>query len=884
MKTSILKAGNKTYNYYSIKKYAEENGFNINTLPFSLKVLLENLLRNSDKEYMKKEELEALAQWDSSKDSKRSDISFHPARVIMQDLTGGAALADLAAMRNAINDAGGDSSKINPLIPVDMIIDHSVMVDFFGTEDAYQKNVELEFKRNAERYRFFKWGQQAFDNFRVVPPGTGIIHQLNLEYLASVVTVKDNGTDAPIVYPDTVVGTDSHTTMINGLSVLGWGVGGIEAEAAMLGQPLTMLIPDVIGFRLSGKLAEGITATDLVLKVVKTLREYGVVGKFVEFFGSGLENLSLADRATISNMAPEYGATCGLFPIDQELLKYLRLSGREDDQIDLVEAYAKIQGIWRNDTVEARYTHVINLDISTIEPAMSGPRRPQDLIPLKQIPESFTSELQKNYKVKEINGKSPVNGMDHELTHGDVAIASITSCTNTSNPAVLIAAGLIAKKAAELGMKPKPWVKTSFAPGSQVVTAYLEAAGLMEHMDTIGFNLIGYGCATCIGNSGPLSNEIKDSIKDGNIVTANVLSGNRNFEGRVSPESKASYLASPPLVVLYALAGSVRINLTKDPVGHDRSGKNVYMNELWPSDFEIKEMINKYLTPDLFKDKYADVFLGSKEWQEMDFPNGNLYDWESLSTYIRRPPFFDSFMEQANKESITDIENAKCLAIFPDSTTTDHISPAGNIAKESPAGRYLVSKGVEQQQFNSYGSRRANHEVMMRGTFANIRIKNKMLPGVEGGYTKDSIGEAAAIYDAAITWGDTPLIVFAGKEYGTGSSRDWAAKGPSLQGVKVVVAESYERIHRSNLLGMGILPLEFKEKDSIESLGISGNESFTIIGLSRIKPLGNLTVDVKPEDGSSKTFPVKVRIDTGLELEYWKAGGILNYVLQDFMK
>ena len=884
MKTSILKAGNKTYKFFSIKKYAEDNGFNISVLPFSLKVLLENLLRNSDKEYIREEELKALAQWEPSKDSNRSDISFHPARVIMQDLTGGAALADLAAMRNAISDAGGNSSKINPLIPVDMIIDHSVMVDYFGTKDAYQKNVELEFERNQERYRFFKWGQQAFDNFRVVPPGTGIIHQVNLEYLASVVTVKKDSTDTPLVYPDTVVGTDSHTTMINGLSVLGWGVGGIEAEAAMLGQPLTMLIPDVIGFRLSGQLTEGITATDLVLKVVKTLRDYGVVGKFVEFFGSGLENLSLADRATISNMAPEYGATCGLFPIDQELLKYLKLSGREMDQIDLVEAYAKIQGIWRNDTVEAKYTHVINLDISTIEPAMSGPRKPQDLIPLKQIPNSFTRELKDNYKVKEINGKSSINGIDHELTHGDVAIASITSCTNTSNPHVLIAAGLIAKKAAERGMKPKPWVKTSFAPGSQVVTAYLEAAGLMEHMDTIGFNLIGYGCATCIGNSGPLSNEIKDSIQEGNIVTANVLSGNRNFEGRVSSESKASYLASPPLVVLYALAGSVRIDLTKDPVGQDRSGKNIYMNELWPSDLEIKEMIDKYITPNLFKDKYADVFLGSKEWQEMDFPKGNLYDWESMSTYIRRPPFFDSFMEQANKESVTDIENAKCLAIFPDSTTTDHISPAGNIAKDSPAGRYLISKNIDPSQFNSYGSRRANHEVMMRGTFANIRIKNRMLPGIEGGYTKDSNGETAAIFDAAVTWNESPLIVFAGKEYGTGSSRDWAAKGPSLQGVKVVVAMSYERIHRSNLLGMGILPLEFINDNSVDSLKISGEESFSIKGLGNIEPAGILEAEKILYDGSSKTFSVKVRIDTKLELEYWKAGGILNYVLLEFMK
>lgn len=884
MKTSILNAGSKTYKYYSIKEYAEDNGFNINALPFSLKVLLENLLRNSDKEYMRKEELEALANWKPGKDTKKTDISFHPARVIMQDLTGGAALADLAAMRNAISDAGGDSSKINPLIPVDMIIDHSVMVDYFGTKDAYQKNVELEFERNQERYRFFKWGQQAFDNFRVVPPGTGIIHQVNLEYLASVVTVEDNDTDTPLVFPDTVVGTDSHTTMINGLSVLGWGVGGIEAEAAMLGQPLTMLIPDVVGFKLHGKLSPGITATDLVLRIVQILRGHGVVGSFVEFFGPGLDNLSLADRATISNMAPEYGATCGFFPIDNELLNYLKLSGRDKDQIELVKEYAKKQGLWREDNSPANYSHVLDLDISTIKPAMAGPRRPQDLVLLDDVSAGFDIALGEIYNTSNLSSKSKIENMDHELKHGDVVIASITSCTNTSNPAVLIAAGLIAKKAVELGLKSKEWVKTSFAPGSQVVTAYMEAAGLMEYLDKIGFNLTGYGCATCIGNSGPLPPAIKEAILSGDLVTANVLSGNRNFEGRVSPESKASYLASPPLVVIYALAGSVRLNLEKDSIGTDKEGNSIFLKDLWPAESEIKKAVDKYIKPEMFNEKYKDVFTGSEEWQKLEFPEGDLYDWEKESTYIRKPPFFDSFMEKSKVKEISDIEKAKCLAIFPDSTTTDHISPAGNIAEDSPAGRYLIDKNVDPSKFNSYGSRRANHEVMMRGTFANIRIKNRMIPGIEGGYTKDSNGETAAIYDAAISWEEAPLIVFAGKEYGTGSSRDWAAKGPSLQGVKVVIAMSYERIHRSNLLGMGILPLEFVKNDSIDSLKISGNESFSIKGLSKISPAGILDVEMILQNGSQTTFSAKVRIDTKLELEYWKAGGILNYVLLDFMK
>ncbi len=883
MNPSILNIGNRKYKYYSINNYAEENNFDITRLPVSLKVLLENLLRNSDKEYISMDEMAAVAKWKPIEKGQRADISFHPSRVIMQDLTGGAAIADLAAMREAISAAGGDSSKINPLIPVDMIIDHSVMVDYSASADAFQKNVELEFERNQERYRFFKWGQQAFDNFRVVPPGTGIIHQVNLEYLASVVTTTDKE-EVPLAFPDTVVGTDSHTTMINGLSVLGWGVGGIEAEAAMLGQPLTMLIPNVVGVHLSGKLSPGITATDLVLKIVQILRGYGVVGSFVEFFGSGLDSLSLADRATISNMAPEYGATCGYFPIDNELLAYLKLSGRNSDQIDLVEAYAKAQGMWRNDSTPSKYSHIINLDTSTIRPAMAGPRRPQDLVFLEDVTNTFDDALKSVYNVENFSSSRPVSGIDHNLTHGDVVIASITSCTNTSNPAVLITAGLIAKKAVELGLESKPWVKTSFAPGSQVVTSYLEAAGLMESLDKLGFNLIGYGCATCIGNSGPLPDSIKEAISSGNLVTANVLSGNRNFEGRVSPESKASYLASPPLVIIHALTGTVKIDLTKDPVGISADGQSIFMKDLWPSETEIKGAISKHLTPEIFNRKYENVFKGSKEWQQLEFPKGELYDWEKESTYIRKPPFFDSFTDISNKSELIDISNAKCLAIFPDSTTTDHISPAGNIAPESPAGRYLTNRGIIPKQFNSYGSRRANHEVMMRGTFANIRIKNRMIPGTEGGYTLDSKGEVSAIYDAAVSMKDTPLLVFAGKEYGTGSSRDWAAKGPSLQGVKLVIAESYERIHRSNLLGMGILPLEFGKDYSVDSLGIRGDEIFSLSGLEDIRPAGELTMSMKRGSGISKSFPVKVRIDTGLELEYWKAGGILNYVLFSFMK
>ena len=728
-------------------------------------------------------------------------------------------------------------------------------------------------------------GQQAFDNFRVVPPGTGIVHQVNLEYLATVVTELESADDDfPIVYSDTVVGTDSHTTMINGLSVLGWGVGGIEAEAALLGQPLTMLIPDVVGLRFIGELKPGVTATDLVLKVVQVLRTLGVVGKFVEFFGAGLQNLSLADRATISNMAPEYGATCGFFPIDEELLKYLMLTGRDEEKVKLVEAYAKAQGLWRDDNNPAEYSHVVELDLEDIEPAVAGPNRPQDLVLLNKAPESFQKSLIETYKVKNPNAKSLINGMNHELSHGDVVIAAITSCTNTSNPEILLAAGLIAKKAVERGLCSKPWVKTSFAPGSKVVTSYLEQAGLMKYLEILGFFLSAYGCTTCIGNSGPLPEAVAEAVVAEDLVTVNVLSGNRNFEGRINPISRASYLASPPLVVLYALTGTFKTNLTFEPIGTDSDGESVFLKDLWPDDSEVKEAVRACLKPELFKLRYNEVFKGPEEWRNLSVAEGKIFAWEDGSTYIRKPPFFDSFNEDLTERKKSDIENARCLAILPDSTTTDHISPAGNIPAESPAGRYLQSMGCDTADFNSYGSRRANHEVLVRGTFANIRIKNRMTSGIEGGYTIDKNSNVVPIFDAAMSWNGTPLIVFAGKEYGTGSSRDWAAKGPLLQGVKAVIAESYERIHRSNLIGMGILPLEFTNEESANFLNIKGNETFTISGLKTIKPFGELAMKITKIDGGIAEIRLKVRIDTELELKYWQSGGILNYVLSGFLR
>jgi aconitate hydratase len=875
-----LRVGNETYDYYNIGRYADTEGLDIASLPVSLKILLENLLRNLESEAVTPGDVKALASWKPD-DIPNIDIAYHPARVVMQDFTGVPAVVDLAAMRDALADAGGDGSKINPLVPVDLVIDHSVMVDNFGTSDAFDLNVMLEFKRNNERYRFLKWGQGAFDNFRVVPPGTGIIHQVNLEYLAKVVWTSDVD-GKKLVYPDTVVGTDSHTTMINGLGVLGWGVGGIEAEAAMLGQPVTMLIPEVVGFRLDGELPAGCTATDLVLKVVKMLRAEGVVGKFVEFYGPGLNSLSLADRATISNMAPEYGATCGIFPIDNELLSYLRLTGREDKQIDLVEAYAKAQGMWRNDANPPNFSSGLILNMKDVVPAMAGPRRPQDLVTLPEVPGNFIDSLKSVYGVEavDMNAKAAVKGMDHKLKHGDVAIASITSCTNTSNPAVLVAAGLIARNALAKGIKSKPWVKTSFAPGSQVVTAYLNNAGLSKDLDAQGFQLIGYGCATCIGNSGPLPPAVKKAIDDAGLVTANVLSGNRNFEGRVSPDSKASYLASPPLVVAYALAGTVLIDFENDPVGKNENGEPVFLKEIWPSQEEINEALGTHLSSDLYRTTYADVFKGPKKWQELEAPQGDRYDWQPDSTYIRRPPFFDNFAD--DKGAMEDINQARCLAILPDSTTTDHISPAGSIPVDGPAGRYLKSHGVEPRDFNSFGSRRGNHEVMMRGTFANIRIKNAMVPGTEGGYTKSPDGETVSIYDAAEAWSDkdVPLVVLAGKEYGTGSSRDWAGKGPMLQGVKFVIAESYERIHRSNLVGMGVLPLEFEDGESVESHGLDGTEIFSVTGLDNLKPRDQLSVSVKSADGTVKNIPVLCRIDTAVEMDYWRSGGILTYVLR----
>ncbi len=875
-----LRVGDETYEYYSIGRYADLEGLDITSLPVSLKILLENLLRNLESDAVTADDVKALASWKSD-DIPGKDIAYHPARVIMQDFTGVPAVVDLAAMRDALTDAGGDGSKINPQVPVDLVIDHSVMVDYFGTSDAFDLNVMLEFKRNRERYRFLKWGQGAFDNFRVVPPGTGIIHQVNLEYLAKVVWTREED-GSKIVYPDTVVGTDSHTTMINGLGVLGWGVGGIEAEAAMLGQPVTMLIPEVVGFRLDGELPVECTATDLVLRVVKMLRAEGVVGKFVEFFGPGLNSLSLADRATISNMAPEYGATCGIFPIDDELLSYLRLTGREEGHINLVEAYTKAQGLWRDDENPADYSDTLVLDMKDVVPAMAGPRRPQDLIPLPEIPANFRSSLKNVYGIEGPKAKAsaPVDGMDHELTHGDVAIASITSCTNTSNPAVLVAAGLVAGKALERGIKSKPWVKTSFAPGSQVVTAYLEKAGLSKDLDAQGFQLIGYGCATCIGNSGPLPPSVKKAIDDADLVTVNVLSGNRNFEGRVSPDSKASYLASPPLVVAYALAGTVLIDFENDPIGKDVAGNPVFLSDIWPTPEEIDAALGAHVTPELFRKTYADVFTGPKQWQELDAPTGERYDWQPDSTYIRRPPFFDSFVESG--KTMADIHDARCLAILPDSTTTDHISPAGTIPIDGPAGLYLKSHGVNHEDFNSFGSRRGNHEVMMRGTFANIRIKNAMVAGIEGGYTKDPEDETVSIFDAAMAWGkkNVPLVVLAGKEYGTGSSRDWAGKGPMLQGVKVVIAESYERIHRSNLIGMGVLPLEFANGGSADFHGLDGYEEYTITGLDKLKPRDRLTVAVKSADGSAKEIPVLCRIDTAMEMDYWRSGGILTYMLR----
>ncbi|WAE54514.1 aconitate hydratase AcnA [Stutzerimonas frequens] len=877
-----LEVAGKTYHYYSLPEAAAQLG-DISRLPTSLKVLLENLLRWEDGETVRGEDLQSLARWLQTQSSEQ-EIQYRPARVLMQDFTGVPAVVDLAAMRDAVAKAGGDPQKINPLSPVDLVIDHSVMVDRFGSDQAFEQNVEIEMQRNGERYEFLRWGQQAFDNFSVVPPGTGICHQVNLEYLGQVVwTREENG--ETVAYPDTLVGTDSHTTMINGLGVLGWGVGGIEAEAAMLGQPVSMLIPEVIGFRLSGKLNEGVTATDLVLTVTQMLRKHGVVGKFVEFYGPGLDHLPLADRATIGNMAPEYGATCGFFPVDQITIDYLRLTGRDEERIALVEAYSKAQGMWRDsDSPAPVFTATLELDLSQVRPSVAGPKRPQDRVTLGDIGANFDLLLETAGRQAQADSAVPVAGENFQLKHGAVVIAAITSCTNTSNPNVLMAAGLVAKKAVERGLKRQPWVKSSLAPGSKVVTDYLERAGLTRYLDQLGFNLVGYGCTTCIGNSGPLPDAIGQAITDNDLIVSSVLSGNRNFEGRVHPLVKANWLASPPLVVAFALAGTTRIDMDREPLGYDGQNQPVYLKDIWPSSTEIAEAVAR-IDGEMFRSRYADVFSGDEHWQKIPVSAGDTYQWNAGSSYVQNPPYFKDIGQPPTPPA--DVENARILALFGDSITTDHISPAGNIKASSPAGLYLQSLGVAPDDFNSYGSRRGNHEVMMRGTFANIRIKNEMLGGEEGGNTLyQPSGEKLSIYDAAMRYQaeGVPLVVIAGKEYGTGSSRDWAAKGTNLLGVKAVIAESFERIHRSNLIGMGVLALQFVGEQTRQSLGLNGTEKLSIRGLGAdIKPRQLLTVDVERADGSRDSFQVLSRIDTLNEVHYFKAGGILHYVLRQLI-
>jgi aconitate hydratase len=878
-----LTVGDKSYDYFSLKAAAAQLG-DISRLPYSLKVVLENLLRREDGRTVKVEDIKAIISWLTTKTSTH-EIAYLPARVLMQDFTGVPAVADLAAMREAMKAMGGDANKINPLCPVDLVIDHSVMVDNFGTPDSFRQNVELEFHRNEDRYKFLRWAQKAFNNFRVVPPGTGICHQVNLEYLAQVVWNDADQNGKAVAYPDTCVGTDSHTTMINGLAVLGWGVGGIEAEAAMLGQPVSMVIPDVIGFKLTGKLAEGATATDLVLTVTQMLRKKGVVEKFVEFYGPGLNGLSLADRATIANMAPEYGATCGIFPIDEETIKYLRFSGRDEHRAQLVETYAKAQGMWREkDAADPVFTDSLELDLASVQPSLAGPKRPQDRVLLANLASEFKGGMEKEFGVKPENAAKsvPVAGENYQLKQGDVVIAAITSCTNTSNPSVMIAAGLVAKKAHERGLVSKPWVKTSLAPGSQVVTDYLDKAGLTPHLNAIGFDLVGYGCTTCIGNSGPLPDKIAAAIEAGDLVAAAVLSGNRNFEGRVNPHTKANYLASPPLVVAYALAGNVGIDLKTEPLGMGSDGKPVFLKDVWPSNAEVQAALDMALTPEMFRARYADVFKGPPEWQKLPVPEGQTYAWEDSSTYVKLPPIFEGL--QPSPAPVKDVKGARPLAIFADSITTDHISPAGNIKKSSPAGEYLVARKVEPTDFNSYGARRGNHEIMMRGTFANIRIKNEMVPGIEGGVTKHiPTGETLPIYTAAMRYiaEGTPLVVFAGKEYGTGSSRDWAAKGTRLLGVKAVIAESFERIHRSNLVGMGVLPLVFKNGQNRQTLKLDGTEIIDLTGAEAgLKPRMEITMTITRTNGAKETVPLLCRIDTLDEVEYFKQGGVLLYVLR----
>ncbi|MEE2565545.1 aconitate hydratase AcnA [Hyphobacterium marinum] len=871
-----------SYVYFDLKE-AEKNGLaGISRLPASLKVLLENLLRHEDGKTVVKADIEAMVTWLQDKTSNH-EIAYRPARVLMQDFTGVPAVVDLAAMRDAMASLGGDPTKINPLAPVDLVIDHSVMVDAFGTPGAFKTNVEREYERNGERYKFLKWGAKAFENFRVVPPGTGICHQVNLEYLAQTVWTKDEDGET-IAYPDTLVGTDSHTTMVNGLSVLGWGVGGIEAEAAMLGQPVSMLIPEVIGFKLTGELPEGATATDLVLMVVQMLRKRGVVGKFVEFFGDGLDHLSLADEATIANMAPEYGATCGFFPTDAETLAYLTATGRDPKRVKLVEAYSKAQGMYRPDyNGDPVFTDVLELDLADVVPSLAGPKRPQDRVALTEASDAFAMSLANEFdKMAEAHRRVKVEGTEYSIGHGDVVIAAITSCTNTSNPDVMLGAGLLARNALKRGLKVKPWVKTSLAPGSQVVTDYLAKAGLQDDLDALGFNLVGYGCTTCIGNSGPLPEPISKAIKEGDLVATSVLSGNRNFEGRISQDVKANYLASPPLVVAYALAGSMNVDLFNDPIGFDEENEPVFLKEIWPSNAEIAETVREAVTPEMFAQRYADVFKGDDIWASINVEGGLTYTWDSTSTYVQNPPYFEGM--SMTPDAPRDIEGARILGLFGDSITTDHISPAGAIKADSPAGSYLQGHQVPPREFNSYGSRRGNHEVMMRGTFANIRIKNQMLDGVEGGFTKKfPSADVKPIYDAAMAYQaeGTQLVVIGGKEYGTGSSRDWAAKGTRLLGVQAVIAESFERIHRSNLIGMGVLPLQFEDGVTRETLGLTGDEHVSVAGISSLSPRDMLDVTITFADGHSETVKAMARIDTENELEYFRNGGILHYVLRN---
>ena len=908
-----LTVGDQSVDYYSIPAAQAAGLGDFSGLPSALKVVLENMLRFEDGKTVTVDDIKAFAEWAALGGKNPREIAYRPARVLMQDFTGVPAVVDLAAMRDGLKALGGDPEKINPLNPVDLVIDHSVMIDEFGNPRAFQMNVDREYERNIERYTFLKWGQKAFNNFRVVPPGTGICHQVNLEYLAQTVWTDTDQNGKQVAYPDTLVGTDSHTTMVNGAAVLGWGVGGIEAEAAMLGQPISMLIPEVIGFKLTGAMLEGTTATDLVLRVVQMLRAKGVVGKFVEFFGDGLDNVPLADRATIGNMAPEYGATCGFFPIDAETLRYLEQTGRDKDRIALVEAYAKENGMWRNPGYAPVYTDTLELDMGTVVPAISGPKRPQDHVALDVAAKTFVEYIRGERGGKDAapaaearwegeggqpepvtipgseglhkRGLVATESGNYQLHDGSIVIASITSCTNTSNPYVMIGAGLVARKARALGLNRKPWVKTSLAPGSQVVSAYLEAAELQEDLDAIGFNLVGYGCTTCIGNSGPLAPEITDCIAKNDLIAVSVLSGNRNFEGRISPDVRANYLASPPLVVAYSLVGDMNVDIANDPLGQDRDGNDVYLRDIWPSQKEIAELVEKTVTREAFKSRYADVFKGDEKWQDVETTDSLTYDWPAASTYVQNPPYFKDMSPEAGV--ISDISGAKVLVILGDMITTDHISPAGSFKDTSPAGKYLQEHQVPVREFNSYGSRRGNHQVMMRGTFANIRIRNEMLDGVEGGYTNGPDGEQMSIFDAAMAYQEagTPLVIFGGEQYGAGSSRDWAAKGTSLLGVKAVIAESFERIHRSNLVGMGVIPFEFTGGDSRKSLGLTGTETVSISGLEGdLKPLSEVPCTITMADGSEKTIQLKCRIDTAIEKEYVENGGVLHYVLRNLAK